>query len=79
VNAKKNDAVDGTKGSVPHEVWQELDHMIDQLREGEGPIFCVTGIWPCFLREAWTMTISKELLDELLKGCERFEDLLGNV
>jgi hypothetical protein len=24
------------------------------------------------------MTISKELLDELLKGCERPEDLLGN-
>ena len=24
------------------------------------------------------MTISKELLDELLKGCERLEDLLGN-
>jgi hypothetical protein len=24
-----------------------------------------------------TMTISKELLDELLKGCERPEDLLG--
>ncbi|MGF6862630.1 hypothetical protein ABIE69_003220 [Rhodobacteraceae bacterium MBR-64] len=23
------------------------------------------------------MTISKELLDELLKGCERPEDLLG--
>ncbi len=43
--AKQDDAVDGTKGSVPHEVWQELDHMIDQLREGEGPIFCVTGIW----------------------------------
>lgn len=24
------------------------------------------------------MTISKDLLDELLKGCERPEDLLGN-
>ncbi len=24
------------------------------------------------------MTISKELLDELLKGCKRPEDLLGN-
>jgi hypothetical protein len=26
-----------------------------------------------------TMTISKELLDELLKGCERPEDLLGEA
>jgi hypothetical protein len=25
------------------------------------------------------MTISKELLDELLKGCERPEDLLGDA
>ena len=25
------------------------------------------------------MTISKELLDELLKGCERLEDLLGDA
>lgn len=25
------------------------------------------------------MTISKELLDELLKGCERPEDLLGDT
>ena len=25
------------------------------------------------------MTISKELLDELLEGCERPEDLLGNA
>lgn len=25
------------------------------------------------------MTISKELLDELLKGCERPEDLLGEA
>ncbi|MCR9126408.1 MAG: hypothetical protein NXH82_09790, partial [Rhodobacteraceae bacterium] len=33
---------------------------------------------PCFLRGARTMTISKELLDELLKGCERPEDLLGD-
>jgi putative transposase len=32
------------------------------------------------MREArtMTMTISKELLDELLKGCKRPEDLLGN-
>lgn len=29
--------------------------------------------------EAWTtMTITPELLDELLKGCERPEDLLGD-
>ena len=25
------------------------------------------------------MTISKDLLDELLKGCERHEDLLGDA
>ena len=25
------------------------------------------------------MTISNELLDELLKGCKRHEDLLGNA
>ena len=34
---------------------------------------------PCFLRGDRTMTISKELLDELLKGCERPEDLLGDA
>ena len=29
--------------------------------------------------EAWTMTITPEVLDELLKGCERPEDLLGEA
>ena len=29
--------------------------------------------------EAWTMTITPEVLDELLKGCDRPEDLLGEA
>ena len=33
----------------------------------------------CFLRGARTMTISKELLDELLKDSERPDDLLGDA
>ena len=28
--------------------------------------------------EAWTMTITPKMLDELLEGCERPEDLLGD-
>ena len=28
--------------------------------------------------EAWTMTITPRMLDELLEGCERPEDLLGD-
>jgi len=31
------------------------------------------------LKKEARMTISKELLDELLKGCERSEDLLGDA
>ena len=31
------------------------------------------------LEKAAAMTISKEMLDELLKGCERPEDLLGEA
>ena len=31
------------------------------------------------LQKEAKMTISKELLDELLKGCERPEDLLGDA
>jgi len=31
------------------------------------------------LQNEATMTISQELLDELLKGCERPEDLLGDA
>ena len=34
---------------------------------------------PCFLRGARIITISNELLDELLKGCDRPEDLLGDA
>ena len=30
-----------------------------------------------YAREAWTMTITPKMLDELLEGCERPEDLLG--
>ena len=43
--AKQDNAVGVIKSSILYEIWPEFDHMIDQLREGECPIFFVTGIW----------------------------------
>jgi hypothetical protein len=58
-----------------------IDYNESKLRNaGECPIFCVCVIRSMLpnQRSMTTMTISKELLDDLLSGIKRPEDLLGD-